>query len=71
MTIQSQIHLVAAMFPPGYPMHISDLQALSHSKYRLDMPYSYKQVRDALFRLSRGGSMVKHVGRGWYEWDVQ
>lgn len=70
MTIQQQIQSCTSMFPPGYPMHITDLCKLSHSRYGLDMPYSYKQIRDALYRLRVNGVLLAHTGQGWYRWDV-
>lgn len=71
ITIQDQISAAIARFPPGYCWHISDLQALTRSMFGLGMPYTYKQVRDGLYRLRRfAGRLFKHFGKGWYGWDI-
>lgn len=70
MTIQQQCQSQIARFPPGYTVHISDLQVLTRSAFGLDMPYTYKQVRDALYRLRVNGVLLKHTGKGWYQWDL-
>ena len=71
MTIQTQVLSVARCYPPGYDFHIENLSIEAAQRFRLNLPYSYKQVRNALYRLRVGGQVIKHNGRGWYCWDVR
>ena len=65
MTIQQQVLSVSAAYPPGYAFHIENISIESADRFRLNMPYSYKQVRNALYRLKMEGRLIKHNGRGW------
>lgn len=68
MTIQDMVLRVAFDYPPGCTFHTNWLmQDIMHN---YDCVLTFKQRRDALFRL-RSRYVIKHIGLGWYRWDIQ
>lgn len=55
------------LLPPPFQVHIEQISIVDYWRYPCNLPLSYKQVRDALYRLRARGEPIRHNGRGWYE----
>lgn len=66
-TIENRVLKQAKFCPPGGVFHIQHIIFLD--TWDGHETLSYKQVRDALFRI-REWALIRHVGKGWYEWEV-
>lgn len=53
----------------GYPeFSIRDIQF--HVIYTYNLPLSYKQTRDALYRVRVRTRQIRHILRGVYQWEL-
>jgi hypothetical protein len=68
ITLQG-IVLISALDCTSFPrFHNLQIWLIIYTKFNINL--SYKQIRDALFRL-RNYYCIRHIGRGWYVYDIQ
>lgn len=63
--IEQNVLKIAKGFTPDQRFHINHLRWMI--LFRFGQNLSYKQVRDALYRV-REWTLIEHTGKGWYQW---